>query len=181
MAGVAGIEVRMKAMLASALVLWTAIVPATRAAELARGHDGCQAAVALLQSVYHRIESGGDYDSAGLLRENASKSLIRDLDAEKASTPVDEVGAIDFDVFTDAQDIRIDRVHVEVADSPGGASCTLLATMLNYGEPTRIRFSMLREDEAWKIDDIAALGAANQPSWRLRELLRVPTDAGATP
>ena len=171
----------MKTMLASALVLLTAIVPAGRAAEVPTRQQECQAAVPLLQSVYHRIESGGDYDSAGLLRQNASKALIRALDAEKASTPVDEVGAIDFDVFTDAQDISIDRVHVEVADSPGGASCTLLATMLNYGEPTRIRFSMLREDAAWKIDDIAAPGAANQPSWRLRELLRVPTYAGATP
>ncbi|GAA5009236.1 DUF3828 domain-containing protein [Pseudoluteimonas lycopersici] len=171
----------MKTMHPSALVLLAAIVPAARAAEVSARQRECQAAVPLLQSVYHRIESGGDYDSAGLLRQNASKSLIRALDAERASTPADEVGAIDFDVFTDAQDIRIDRVHVEVADSPGGASCTLLATMLNYGEPIRIRFSMLREDEAWKIDDIAAPGAANQPSWRLRELLALPADAGATP
>jgi|GEM_PF-3511368 len=147
----------------------------------ARAEPGpCEAAVPLLRSVYDRIEAGGDYDSAGLLRDNASQSLLRALDAEKASTPADEVGAIDFDVFTDAQDISIDRVHVQVAGSPGDASCTLLATMANYGEPVRIRFSMLREHEAWKIDDIAALDARGQSSWRLRELLAAPT-AGTTP
>ena len=171
----------MKTKLASALVLVTSIVPAARAAEAPTHQQGCQTAAPLLQSVYHRIESGGDNDSAGLPRENASNSLIRALDAEKASTPAGEVDAIDFDVFTDAQDISIDRVHVEVADSPGDASCTLLATMLNYGEPTRVRFSMLREDEAWKIDDVAALDSANRSSWRLRELLTVLAEVGATP
>ena len=180
----AGTMRRRAACACIALLAASTVPDAASAAPAPAGDAGtaCGPAIALLRSIYRRIEADPGYSPVALLRAQGSRPLLRALDADEANTPDGDVGALDFDVFTNAQDASIRDTRIRATASPDVARCGLQAAFLNYDQPIRLDFSMVREDDgAWKIDDIAIPDASGDPSWRLRGLLEAPADDAPPP
>jgi hypothetical protein len=135
------------------------------------------AARELIQDIYARryppdeTVTDGGYDAS----VHYSKSLSALFAEEAARTPDDEVGAIDFDVFTNAQDWSLSQL--QVAEAVAGETperCQVDVTFMNGDRAEHLRFSMLLEADEWKIDDIASLGDGGGEGWTLRGLLAPP-------
>jgi uncharacterized protein DUF3828 len=104
-----------------------------------------------------------------------SKRLQALIDKDLAETPDGEVGRLDFDPFVDGQDWELGGLKVkEIYRS--GDDARVRADFANFGEPRSILFNLVREDGAWRVDEIASM---LPPPWTLSEIL---TGApGATP
>lgn len=99
-----------------------------------------------------------------------SKRLQALIDKDVAETPEGEVGRLDFDPFVDGQDWELGAVKVKEIYRSGGEA-RVRADFANFGKPRSIVFSLVREDGAWRIDDIAG---ALPPRWSLSEILTAP-------
>jgi hypothetical protein len=79
---------------------------------------------------------------------------LRDLFAAyEANASQDEVGAIDFDPFINAQDYSISDVTI-VSETIDGDRATVVAAFTNFDRRDELTYSLVREDGTWKIDDI---------------------------
>ncbi len=87
-----------------------------------------------------------------------------------------EVGRLDFDYFTGAQDQELSEVVVTGDDVPGAADRkVVVARFKNMGRPITIFFYFERITDAWYLDDVGSpgyLGADDPPAWTLSLLLK---------
>ena len=151
---------------------WSTIVlllAATAAPAVARA-AGENSPADVVTAIY-RIYAGpkGDYQSGNLddkrVAAYLSKSLraaLRAMDARsrKLNEPI-----LDFDPVTDSQDPQVERLTI----APEGDAAAV-ATF--YGGEVKhvIRYSFVREDGAWKVDDIA--GGAGDETFDLRDIIK---------
>jgi hypothetical protein len=145
-------------MKASRLVL--IFVLACSSASVARAAQKAQAAdspAAVVRELYrlHRNGNGHVFDKSGrryqqrFFDEKLAGLIWKDL----TQTPEGEVGALDFDPLYDAQDMRI--TNFRVGDpAVEGAKVEVPVTFDNFGKRTLIKFRMVKEGGAWKIENI---------------------------
>lgn len=96
-----------------------------------------------------------------------SKRLQALFDKDGAETPQGEVGRLDFDPFVGGQDWDISGLEVKETFRSGGEA-QVRADFANFGDPRSILFSLVREDGAWRIDDITS---TLPPRWNLSDIL----------
>ncbi len=87
-------------------------------------------------------------------------------DYERAES--DGIGLLDFDIFVDGQDFDITDVEIGKA-AVSGDRATVEARFRNFGEPRRVVYGFVREDGAWKIDEVTS--PDGEYPWTLSELL----------
>lgn len=95
---------------------------------------------------------------------------LKALFAEDKRRAGGEVGCIDFDFWTNAQDWGLRNIHVtsrDVAQHPDQK--VVIATFVNLGEPQEIHFDFQKIGGRWLLDDVHSL--KNQP-WTLSKLLK---------
>ncbi|HEV7275341.1 MAG TPA: hypothetical protein VGN80_03550 [Devosiaceae bacterium] len=88
-----------------------------------------------------------------------------------ARTPDEEVGAVDFDPMINAQDHDLAEVMIGtplVLDD----RAVVTARFVNFGVPQLMRFTLVRGEGGWRIEDIEALTPGRD--WRLTEILSSP-------
>jgi hypothetical protein len=136
--------------------------------------------VAILTAIYTRAAKGkGDGGAAFVTVGKAakakylSKSLIALWARSDAHTPKGDVGPVDFDPITNSQDsdvksfkvtahkIEVDKAAVAVTMTSHRASQTPADDVVHY--------DFVREDGAWKIDDIK--GSVDGEPWSIRAML----------
>ncbi len=132
---------------------------------------------ALITAIYKRA-SAGKGDSGGQfvwLRAKSrprwlSASLIRLWAETDAKIAPGDMGPPGFDPVTNSQDplVRAFAVAVEKHDVK---TATVAATFRSYNNDSiTVRYDLVRERGAWKIDDIR--GTVDGKEWSIRKLLR---------
>ncbi len=149
-----------------ALLLAAAAVPTgARAA-------GENAPADVVTAIY-RIYAGpkGDYQSGNLDDKRVAVYLSRSLRAalkamdarsKKLNEPI-----LDFDPVTDSQDPEVEKLTI-AAEGDAAAIATFSSSDVQHV----VRYSFVREDGAWKVDDIS--GGAGDDKWDLRDIIKPP-------
>ena len=106
---------------------------------------------ALLEAFYQPYLDGDFAEDESVFRSAALQALYDD-DAE--STPVGEMGALDFDPYVDGQDFDIANLVIDVPELDGGRA-SVDVSFDNFGEPRLLHYDLVWEDDGWKIDDVA--------------------------
>lgn len=83
----------------------------------------------------------------------------------------DEVGAIDFDWWTNAQDYRIRNLSYRVINE-GPNLRWIVARFDNYDRHDEVRFRFVREGRRWYLDDAMQGTGSGGDGWTLSALLQ---------
>lgn len=91
-----------------------------------------------------------------------------------ATVPTEEIGPVDFDLFTASQDAEVRKAEVTVASRAGDRATVRAALFARPPHPgerpqATIDFDLRRESGGWRIDDMS--GPAPEGTWSLRRLL----------
>ena len=125
----------------------------------------------LLEAIYQPYLTA-DFDwsswNAEDFRSEELNALFAKADAE---TPEGEVGRIDFDPYINAQDYNITGLDVGEAKIDGDKA-TAEVLFVNFDLPQHMTYSLVKETDGWKVDDIES----HDPDYpySLRELLMAP-------
>lgn len=121
----------------------------------------------------YRIYAGpkGDYQTGNLDDKRVavylSKSLRAALKAMDARSKKLNEPILDFDPVTDSQDPQVEKLTI-AAESDAVAAATFFSGDVKHV----VRYSFVREDGAWKVDDIA--GGAGDETFDLRDIIKPP-------
>ena len=143
-------------------------------AAVAPGLAADKAAKAFLQTIYRNYTG------------TASKGLRLDKDADvrrhftpatadlmikdgKEAAKRGEVGRLDFDPFVNGQDWEVKAVEVRVEDI-GPERATGIASFVNAGAPTSVRYDLVKTKAGWRIDNMRWAGTKES----LRDILTKP-------
>ncbi len=96
-----------------------------------------------------------------------SRGLSKLFVADRARTPDDEVGAIDFDPVISGQDGKATKLRLGPVTTKGERA-ELDVFFTNF-EPVVLHYTLVREKGGWTVDDIENRKGEN--AWGLRELL----------
>jgi hypothetical protein len=137
--------------------------------------------LAIVNAIYARAAKGKGDTGGGFVIENKaarakylSKALVALWAKADAHTPKGDVGPVDFDPVTNSQepDVKSFTATLEKQD----ADKTVIAvTIAGHGAPrtkaidNTIRYTLIRDEGQWKIDDIA--GASDGEPWSIRGML----------
>ena len=131
---------------------------------------------ALITEVYGVAEPSGHYQQplaifvqASLRERYLSKRLCAALADMDKRTPAGDVPNIDFDVVSDSQDPDVHDLKITTA-SESAVKAVVVADFKSHkdSERTALRYELVQEDGAWKIDDVAASGKSH---WRVSEII----------
>jgi hypothetical protein len=130
---------------------------------------------AVLDYAYAPYKTGKFLDDNGVLYSKALNALFA---TANANTPDDDVGPIDFDVFTNGQDYQLTDLLIgaPVPDAPG---VKIAVTFKNFGDAQSLVFHLVKEDDGWKINDIDCL--TPDQTWTLTSLLTASPDTDDAP
>ena len=121
----------------------------------------------------YRIYAGpkGDYQTGNLDDKRVavylSKSLRAALKAMDARSKKLNEPILDFDPVTDSQDPQVEKLSI----APEGDAAAV-ATFSSGDVKHLVRYSFVREGDAWKVDDIS--GGAGDDKWDLRDIIKPP-------
>ena len=85
-----------------------------------------------------------------------------DARSKKLNEPI-----LDFDPVTNSQDPQVEKLTI-AAEGDAAAAATFFSGDVKHV----VRYSFVREDGAWKVDDIA--GGAGDDKWDLRDIIKPP-------
>ena len=102
-----------------------------------------------------------------------SERLQALIDKDQKETPEGEVGRIDWDLFVDGQDWQLTELMI-VPVSQSATAAEVRATFKNFGEPRDILYTLVPEDDHWRIDDIQE---TLKPRWTMSKILLDAPDA----
>jgi len=151
---------------------WAPIAAAAVAVSGAAATAGEQSPADVTTAIY-RIYAGpkGDYQTGNLDDKRVivylSKSLraalkAMDVRSKKLNEPI-----LDFDPVTDSQDPQVEKLAI-AAEGDAAAVATFYSGDVKHV----IRYSFVREDGAWKVDDIS--GGAGDEKFDLRDIIKPP-------
>ena len=135
--------------------------------------------VAFVSAIYQRVTAGkGDGGGQFLWVEKANRRgafsrRTADLwDKAEAQVAPGDAGPIEFDPLTNSQDPQVKSVEAKLERStPERTTVAATLTGPGYRGPDRvIRYDLVQEGGAWRIDNIRGVTSA-QP-WSLREMLQ---------
>jgi Protein of unknown function (DUF3828) len=164
-------------ILTSMAGLLTKIVSRPAFADPAAANDP----LVIVNAIYVRAAKGKGDGGGGFVIENKtakakylSKALIALWAKADAHTPKGDVGPVDFDPVTNSQEPDI-KSFKAVAEKLDADRAVIAVTIAGRGTPRAksadnvIRYSLVRDDGQWKIDDIA--GASDGEPWSIRGML----------
>jgi hypothetical protein len=115
-------------------------------AAFAQTFETPEAMLEALYAPYLRDESVSDYTPFFSDHLNG----LYQTDSEKAGG---EVGAIGFDAIIAGQDYKITEFGIGETEIDGDTA-EIIVTFNNFDEPQTLRYSLVRENDSWKVDDI---------------------------
>lgn len=100
---------------------------------------------------------------------------LRALFAEEEKYAGGEVGRLEFDFTTGAQDDDTSDVKVSRRDTDGAARRAVTANFANMGKPVEVVYYFEKIGDAWFLDDVASPGYGGRdgtPPWTLSLVLK---------
>ena len=150
-----------------------ALLLASAAAVPTAAHAAGESSPADVAAAIYHIYAGpkGDYQTGNLDDKRVvvylSKSLRAALKAMDARSKKLNEPILDFDPVTDSQDPEVEKLTI----APEGDAAAI-ATFFSGDVKHVIRYSFVREDGAWKVDDIS--GGAGDETFDLRDIIKPP-------
>jgi Protein of unknown function (DUF3828) len=130
--------------------------------------------VALITAIYQTYtDIAPGEDAVADIQGVYSKRLQALVDKDDKETPEGEVGRIDWDLFVDGQDWKLTKLQIALI-SKEATRAEVRATFKNFDEPHDILYSLVLEDEHWRIDDIQE---TLKPRWTMSKILLDAPDA----
>ena len=148
------------------------LLAATAAVPTAAAAAGENSPADVTTAIYH-IYAGpkGDYQTGNLDDKRVavylSKSLRAALKAMDARSKKLNEPILDFDPVTDSQDPQVEKLSIAAE-----ADAAAVATFYSGDVKHVVRYSFVREGDAWKVDDIS--GGAGDEKWDLRDIIKPP-------
>ena len=121
--------------------------------------------VAFVKNVYARIAKSATYEPPGDIYTPRLKALF-DEDKRRANG---EVGCIDFDFWTNAQDWHLKNVEVTGKPVPGKQDRMLVVATFVNGTPQQIQLDFEKVGGKWLLDDARSMAGER---WTLSKLLK---------
>ena len=124
----------------------------------------------LMTAIYsHYTDSNFDWNSfdEAQVRSKALNVLF-DKDSKEANG---EVGRIDFDPYVDGQDYEVKDLKIG-APTVKGDTATVEVTFKNFDMEEDMVFTLVKEADGWKIDDVSSKGGADP--YDLKDILLAP-------
>jgi hypothetical protein len=159
----------------------TGLAAAISRAALAKPASPPNDPVAIVNAIYARAAKGrGDGGGAFIIENQVakakylSKSLVELWAKADAHTPKGDVGPVDFDPVTNSQEPNVKSFKL-VPEKLDPDKAVIAVIIAGRGAPraksvdNTIRYSLVRDDGQWKIDDIS--GASDGEAWSIREML----------
>lgn len=133
----------------------------------ASAFDAPEALMEALYAPYLQTDfDWSNYDVSAM--QSAELKALFAKDSEEAGG---EVGRIDFDPYIDGQDYAL--TDLASGDTKfGEGTATVEVTFVNFDRPTDLLFTLVEEDDGWKVDDVLPLHDKDRPS--LKALLSAP-------
>jgi len=103
-----------------------------------------------------------------------SQRLRALLEADRKATPDGEVGRLDWDVFVNGNDFVLSKVKVALL-AKSVTQATVQAHFDNHRQPQAITFDLVREDGAWRIDEVRSTRSGAR--WTMSKILTGAPDA----
>jgi hypothetical protein len=146
---------------------------AAKAAEVNANEPDPAAWLRQVYDLYHRAEKNHDLDAQANFRlvvNRASKKLAA-LFAKNDACEAEQKGicALDWDFIIDGQDFKLSNVKV-AAPVIAGDKASVKVTFVNLGSRCANTFEFVREDGAWKVEDIETQQGKDAPL-RIAKLL----------
>lgn len=88
-----------------------------------------------------------------------------------------EMGNLGADPFLSGQDGEVKNLKVSVTTPPVGGKALVTASFRSFKQPVSVRFRMVEEGGAWKIDDI--VNRVEGQDYAVRDLLSQPYECGS--
>jgi hypothetical protein len=106
---------------------------------------------------------------ASLRERYLSKRLCDALAEMDRRTPEGDVSNLDFDVVSDSQDPDVHDLKI-TTESESAGQAVVVANFQSHedSERTLLRYELVQEDGAWKINNVAASGKSH---WRVSEII----------
>lgn len=139
-----------------------ATAQADRPAETAAPAAGVTDPVVFIRSVYERTAEDGPDESA----ENIYSERLRGLFADERRDAGGEVGRLEFNFWTNAQDDDVKSADVGSQDVEGRPDRRIVtASFVNIGRPSTIHYHFERAGGRWYLDDARNEGGKGQDDW----------------
>ena len=88
-----------------------------------------------------------------------------------------DIGHVDADPFISGQDGEVKNLRVTVAEPPADGRALVTASFRSFGGAVSVRFKMIEEGGAWRIDDI--INRFEGKDYPIREALSQPYECGS--
>ena len=88
-----------------------------------------------------------------------------------------DIGHVDADPFISGQDGEVKNLRVTVTEAPANGRALVTASFRSFKQPTTVRFRMIEEGGAWRIDDI--VNRVDGKDYTVRSELSQPYDCGS--
>ncbi|PTM41385.1 uncharacterized protein DUF3828 [Bosea sp. 124] len=88
-----------------------------------------------------------------------------------------EIGNLGADPFLSGQDGEVKNLRVTVTGKPANGKALVTASFVSFKQPVSVRFRMIDEGGAWKIDDI--VNRVDGKDYPVRETLTQPYACGS--
>ncbi|MDA9437387.1 DUF3828 domain-containing protein [Bradyrhizobium sp. CCBAU 51627] len=136
--------------------------------------------ITILTAIYTRAAKGKGDGGAAFVTENKaakakylSRALVALWARADAHTPKGDVGPIDFDPVTNAQepDVKSFKVDAETMEADKATLAVTITGHRNERKPADqiVHYDFVREAGGWKIDDIK--GSSDGEAWSVRKML----------
>jgi len=110
---------------------------------------------ALLKALYTPYSQGADFDWSKWDEAQFRSKHLNDLFAKDLKEADGEVGRLDFDPYIDGQDYVI--TDLKFADAQiTGDTATVEVTFKNMDSAEDLTFTLVKEADGWKIDDVVS-------------------------
>src|SRR5262249_760122 len=107
-----------------------------------------------------------------------SKALNALFAQDAAETPEGDIGRLDFDPYIDGQDYVITKFKIGKPLITGDTA-TVEVTFKNMDLPEDLKFSLVKEGEGWKVDDVVSSNKEFPYSLKAIMSEPMPTDNGS--
>ena len=107
-----------------------------------------------------------------------SKALNALFAKDKAETPEGDMGRLDFDPYVDGQDYELTKFKIG-KPAITGDTATVEVTFRNMGLPEDLTFSLVKESDGWKVDDVVSHAKDSEYSLKTIMSAPMPTEDGS--
>ncbi len=145
--------------------------PATKAAPLAveEPRDVVAAIYRLAAGDLKKKDPTSPFFDRAVREKYFSKAFDLLVTTSETKAAHDGDASLDFDPVSASQDAELQKVTLKT-DILELGKATVSASFTNHGQPTVVTYDFLRQDDAWKIDDIK--GTTEKEAWSVRKILK---------